>query len=133
MTELIDIPYPSRPLKKRQQRFVIHREAVVLSVDGTSDFNALHSGEHNDEVQLYAFDILALDGDDMRPLSLSMSKAHLSRSLARRPAFPERRRAGRDRARVVSQSWKDWCQSIADRPYRGGSRSKTGATTLLSR
>jgi hypothetical protein len=35
-------------------------EAVVLGVDGISDFNALHSGKHNDEVQLYAFDILAL-------------------------------------------------------------------------
>jgi bifunctional non-homologous end joining protein LigD len=57
----------------------------VLGVDGISDLNALHSGKHNDEVQLYAFDILALDGDDLRPLPLSMRKAHLSRLLARRP------------------------------------------------
>ena len=39
-----------------------------LGVDGVSDFNALHLGKHNEEVQLYAFDILALDGDDLRPL-----------------------------------------------------------------
>jgi bifunctional non-homologous end joining protein LigD len=26
-------------------------------VDSISDFDALHSGKHNDEVQLYAFDI----------------------------------------------------------------------------
>jgi hypothetical protein len=72
-------------LKKRYKQFVIDGEAVVLGVDGISDFNALHSGKHNDEVQFCAFDILALDGDDLRPLPLSMRKAHLSRLLARRP------------------------------------------------
>jgi hypothetical protein len=45
----------------------------------------LFSGKHNDEVQLYAFDILALDGDDLRRLPLSMRKPHLARLLARRP------------------------------------------------
>jgi hypothetical protein len=28
-----------------------------------SDFNALRSGKHNEEVQLCAFDVLAMDGD----------------------------------------------------------------------
>jgi bifunctional non-homologous end joining protein LigD len=36
-------------------------------------------------VQLYAFDILALDGDDLRRLPLSMRKTNLARLLARRP------------------------------------------------
>jgi bifunctional non-homologous end joining protein LigD len=40
---------------------VIDSEAVVLGVDGISDFNALHSRRHDEEVQLYAFDCLALD------------------------------------------------------------------------
>jgi bifunctional non-homologous end joining protein LigD len=66
-------------LKIRYMQFVIDGETVVLGVDGVSDFNALHSGKHNDEVQLYAFDILALDGDDLRSLPLSIRKAHLSR------------------------------------------------------
>jgi ATP-dependent DNA ligase len=48
-------------LKNRYKQFVIDGEAVILGVDGISDFNALHSGKHNDEVQLYAFDILALN------------------------------------------------------------------------
>ncbi|BAL76020.1 putative DNA ligase [Bradyrhizobium cosmicum] len=47
-------------LKNREQQFVIDGEAVVLGVDGVSDFNALHSRRHDDEVQLYAFDVLAL-------------------------------------------------------------------------
>ncbi len=39
-------------LKNKQQRFVIDGEAVVLGVDAISDFNALHSRKHNEEVQL---------------------------------------------------------------------------------
>ncbi|WBL75582.1 DNA ligase [Bradyrhizobium xenonodulans] len=72
-------------LKNRETHFVIDGEAVVLGVDGVSDFNALHSRQHDDEVQLYAFDVLALGGDDLRPLPLSMRKAHLARLLRGRP------------------------------------------------
>jgi bifunctional non-homologous end joining protein LigD len=72
-------------LKNRQKHFVIDGEAVILGVDGYSDFNALHSGKHNDEVQLLAFDVMAMDGDDLRDLPLSMRKANLARLLARRP------------------------------------------------
>jgi hypothetical protein len=35
-------------------------EAVVLGVDGVSNFEALRSRQHDDEVQLYAFDVLAI-------------------------------------------------------------------------
>lgn len=52
--------------KNRQSRFVIDGEAIVHGVDGYSDFNALHSGRHNDEVELIAFDILVMDGDGLR-------------------------------------------------------------------
>src|SRR5580693_9133164 len=38
-------------LKNRQKHFVIDGEAVILGVDGISDFDALHSGKHNEEVQ----------------------------------------------------------------------------------
>jgi hypothetical protein len=49
-------------LKNRVRQFVIDGEAVILGVDGISDFNVLHSGRHNEEVQLCAFDVLAMDG-----------------------------------------------------------------------
>jgi ATP-dependent DNA ligase len=55
-------------LKNRQKRFVLDGEAVILGVNGISDFDALHSGRHNEEVQLCAFDLLAMDGDDLRDL-----------------------------------------------------------------
>jgi hypothetical protein len=38
----------------------------------------------NDEIQLYAFDILALEGDDLRKLPLHLRKNNLARLLARR-------------------------------------------------
>jgi ATP-dependent DNA ligase len=57
----------------------------------------LHSGKRNEEVQLCAFDVLAMDGDDLRDLPLSMRKANLARLLARRPDVRERFRTGRDR------------------------------------
>ena len=51
-------------------------------VDGRSDFDGLHSRQHNGEVQFYALDVLMSDGDDLRKLPLSMRKANLSRLLA---------------------------------------------------
>src|SRR5919198_17041 len=60
--------------KVRQKQFVLDGEAVVLGVDGISDFNALHSRKHDEEVQFYAFDILTEGGDDLRMLPLSMRK-----------------------------------------------------------
>ncbi|WP_312015711.1 RNA ligase family protein [Bradyrhizobium liaoningense] len=68
-------------LKNRQKQFVIDGEAVILGVDGVSDFNVLHSRKLDQDVQLYAFDCLALDGEDLRPLPLSMRKANLDRLL----------------------------------------------------
>ena len=53
-------------LRNRSSSFVLDGEAVLLGVDGRSDFNGLHSRRHDDEVQFYAFDILVSDGDDLR-------------------------------------------------------------------
>jgi bifunctional non-homologous end joining protein LigD len=72
-------------LKNRQKHFVLDGEAVILGVDGISDFDALHSCQLDAEVQFCAFDILAEGGDDLRKLPLSMRKTYLERLLARRP------------------------------------------------
>jgi bifunctional non-homologous end joining protein LigD len=64
---------------------VIDGEAVILGVDGVPDFNALHSRKHDHEVQFYAFDVMALDGEDLRALPLSLRKTNLARLLGRRP------------------------------------------------
>ena len=66
--------------KIRKTQFILDGEAVVLGVNGISDFNALHSRKHDHEVQLYAFDCLALAGDDLRALPLHLRKANLARA-----------------------------------------------------
>jgi hypothetical protein len=68
-------------LRNRNSSFVLDGEAVLLGVDGRSDFNGLHSRKHDDEVQFYAFDALVSDGQDLRRLPLSMRKASLARLL----------------------------------------------------
>jgi bifunctional non-homologous end joining protein LigD len=71
--------------KIRQKQFVIDSEAVVFGEDGVSDFEALHSRKHDDEVQFCAFDILADGGDDLRKVPLHVRKTNLERLIAHRP------------------------------------------------
>jgi ATP-dependent DNA ligase len=99
---------------------------VVLGLDGVADFNALHSRKHDTEVQLYAFDCLALDGDDLRSLPLSMRKTSLARLLARRPdgifvAPFEQGEIGPDLFRKACEFGLEGLVSKRrDRPYRTG-------------
>jgi ATP-dependent DNA ligase len=44
-------------LRNRNSSFVLDGEAVLLGVDGRSDFNGLHSRRHDHEVEFYAFDM----------------------------------------------------------------------------
>jgi bifunctional non-homologous end joining protein LigD len=90
-------------LKNRFRQFVIDGEAVILGVDGRSDFDALHSGRHNEEVQLYAFDMLAGDGDDIRQLPLQCAR-------------PEQGEIGPDLFRRL----EGLVSKRRDRPYRAG-------------
>jgi ATP-dependent DNA ligase len=116
-------------LKNRHRQFVIDGEAVVLGVDGAADFNALHSRKHDHEVQLCAFDIMALDGDDLRGLPLSMRKTNLARILARRPdgifvAPFEQGEIGPELFRAACDMGLEGLVSKRrDRPYQAG-RSK---------
>jgi len=106
-----------------------HGEAVVLGVDGISDFNALHSRKHDHEVQLYAFDILAMGGDDLRCLPLHLRKTSLERLLARRPdgitvAPFECGEISPDLFRAACRMGLEGLVSKhRDRPYRSGGRS----------
>jgi bifunctional non-homologous end joining protein LigD len=95
-------------------------------VNGISDFNALHSGKNNEEVQLCAFDVLAMDGDDLRNLPLSMRKTNLARLFARRPegiflSEFEQGEIGSDLFRKVCEFGLEGLVSKhRGRPYRGG-------------
>lgn len=71
-------------LKIRQSQFIIDGEICVLDVQGISDFNALHSNKHNDEAQLYAFDLVSIGGEDLRDVPLLDRKGQLEKLLRRR-------------------------------------------------
>ena len=116
-------------LKKRHKQFVIAGEAVMLGVDGVSDFDAPHSRQHDEEVQLCAFDLLVEGDDDLRKLPLHRRKASLERLLARRPEGVvinpfERGEIGPDLFRAACQMGLEGLVSKRrDRPYHAG-RSK---------
>ncbi|MCA6112660.1 ATP-dependent DNA ligase [Bradyrhizobium cenepequi] len=113
-------------LRNRQSSFVIDGEAVLLGVDGRSDFDGLHSRQHDDEVQFYAFDILVADGEDIRKPPLSMQKASLAQLLARRVdgihAAPfEEGEIGPDLFRAACEIGLEGLVSKQkERPYRAG-------------
>jgi bifunctional non-homologous end joining protein LigD len=58
-------------------------EGVICGQDGVSDFNALHSKNRDDDVMLYAFDLLELNGEDVRQERLDARKAKLAGLLRR--------------------------------------------------
>ncbi len=88
-----------------------------------------HSRKLDHEVRLYAFDVLAIDGDDPRALPLSMRKTNLDRLLARRPdgiflAPFEAGEIGPDLFRAACRMGLEGLVSKRrDRPYQAG-RSK---------
>ena len=110
-----------------RQRYCLISSASV--VDGISDFNTRHSGKHDEEVQLCAFDILVEGSDDLRKLPLHLRETSLERLLARRPegifVNPfERGEIGPDLYRAACRMGLEGIVSKRrDRPYQGG-RSK---------
>jgi ATP-dependent DNA ligase len=56
---------------------------VVAGADGVAVFDALHRRGHVTDAILQAFDLLELDGEDLRPLPLIQRKPRLARLLSR--------------------------------------------------
>jgi hypothetical protein len=53
---------------------------LIGDVADRAYLNGLHSGKDNHAVQIYALDVLAMGGDDLRSLPLSQRKASLASS-----------------------------------------------------
>jgi ATP-dependent DNA ligase len=115
--------------KIRQKHFVLDGEAVILGVDGISDFDALHSRKRDDEVQFCAFDILAEAGDDLRKLPLSMRKANLERRwhVGPRASLSIRLSAAKLAPTCFGLparwGWRAWCRSVGTVRIRPDGRS----------
>ena len=63
--------------------FLIDGEAVILRHDGVYDFNALRNTGHGGEVILIAFDLIELNGDDLRKRPLISRKRLLARLIGK--------------------------------------------------
>ena len=98
-----------------------------------SDFNGLHSRKHDDEVELYAFDIWSATATICGRLPLHMRKNNLARLLARRVdgIILRRVRTGRDRAGPVPACLPDGPGrpglEAPREPYRAGRFDRTGS------
>jgi bifunctional non-homologous end joining protein LigD len=79
--------YPAITLTTMQLRarsFTLDGEAVVCGPDGIAIFDALHRRGTVSDAMLYAFDLLELDGQDLRELPMAVRKKRLARLLGRR-------------------------------------------------
>jgi bifunctional non-homologous end joining protein LigD len=72
--------------KLKARSFTLDGEAVVADADGVAVFDALHRRGRVTDAILQAFDLLELDGEDMRPLPLGKRKDRLARLPAREQA-----------------------------------------------
>jgi bifunctional non-homologous end joining protein LigD len=68
-------------LRIKAASFLIDGEAVIARDDGTPDFHALRSKRRGHEAVLFAFDLLAHDGDDLREKPLIERKRRLAKHL----------------------------------------------------
>jgi bifunctional non-homologous end joining protein LigD len=67
----------------RSRSCIIDGEAVACDDDGVASFNLVRYRHHDEAVFLYAFDLIALNGDDLRRDSLERPKATLEMILAK--------------------------------------------------
>jgi hypothetical protein len=61
-------------MKLRAQSFTVDGEACVCGPDGVAVFDDLHRRDTVREAMLYAFELLELDGEDLRGLPLGDRK-----------------------------------------------------------
>jgi ATP-dependent DNA ligase len=71
-------------LALRVESIVLDGEVACLNADGFSDFDALHSGKNDASASLLAFDVLEIDGHDLRDLPLIERKGRLRKLLRTR-------------------------------------------------
>jgi bifunctional non-homologous end joining protein LigD len=115
-----------RRLKARSA--IIDGEAVVCGDNGRSDFDKLHAGGYDDQVVLFCFDLIEIEGEDLRREPLEVRKATLASVLAKAGAglrFNEHIEA--DGPTVFAHACRMGLEGIVskrrDLPYRSG-RSK---------
>jgi ATP-dependent DNA ligase len=72
--------------KLRSRSCIIDGEAVACGEDGIASFDRIRYRHHDADVFLYAFDLIELDGEDLRRDPLAVRKATLASVLSRAAA-----------------------------------------------
>jgi bifunctional non-homologous end joining protein LigD len=111
--------------KLRAKSFTLDGEAVVAGADGIAVFAALHRRGRVSDAILQAFDLLELDGEDLRPLQLGIRKGRLARLLARvRVGIALNQHTDENGAVVFLHACKMGLEGIVSKrltaPYRSG-------------
>ena len=109
----------------RVRSIIVDGEAVWAGEDGKSDFDKLHSRAHDQQVFLYAFDLLELNGEDYRNHPLEKRKAKLEKLLARtRQGMRFSEHLDEDGETIFQHACKMGLEGIVskrrDFPYRSG-------------
>ena len=109
----------------RPQSFMIDGEGIICRADGVSDFDALRIGRRAHEVTLAAFDLIELQGDDLRKEPLFNRKQRLARILSSGPeAIVYNEHITHDGPTVFEHACRLRLEGIVskrlDAPYRSG-------------
>jgi bifunctional non-homologous end joining protein LigD len=109
----------------RALSFTLDGEAVVCGPDGIAIFDSLHRRGTVSEAMLYAFDLLEIDGEDLRPLPLSDRKRRLAKLVGnRRLGIVLSTHTDEDGATIFQQACKMGLEGIVSKrlsaPYRSG-------------
>jgi bifunctional non-homologous end joining protein LigD len=104
---------------------VLDGEAIAVDANGLSVFNLIRYRQHDRTVTLCAFDLLELDGEDMRRMPLELRKATLKGLLRRtHPGVAFNQHFEADGAIVCRQACALGCEGIVSKrlgsPYRAG-------------
>ena len=105
---------------------ILDAEVVWIGTDGVAPHDALYSRVNDDNAVALAFDLMALDGDDLRRKPFSESKAVLRKVLQAHPSRYSIRRT--HRRRWAAKMFKAVCKlglegmvsKKLDAPYRSG-------------
>jgi bifunctional non-homologous end joining protein LigD len=111
--------------KVRARSFTLDGEAVVAGPDGGAVFDVLHRRGRVTDAILQAFDLLELDGEDLRPLPLIEREKRLARLLARtRAGIVINEHTDEEGAVVFLDACKMGLEGIVSKrltaPYRSG-------------
>ena len=109
----------------RSRSCIIDGEAVCCDENGVPSFDRLRYRRHDGAVFLYAFDLIALDGDDLRREPLEVRKATLASVLAKAgPGIRFNEHIEGDGPTVFAHACKMGLEGIVSKrrvsPYRSG-------------